>query len=154
MRTSRGFSVVELLVVLFLMAILLGWAARTFRGYQARHSARRAAEIFAQDLNVTKNAALRSRQMAVLDFDENGLSYVVRMESGDTVLHRAFGEGSEIALTSIDLELAGDTLAFDGGGLADLTGGGESLGRAVFSAGSRAYAVSFNSMGVSRIDES
>ena len=145
---------VEVLIVLLIVAVMLGWAATTFNGYQARTAAKRAAEVFVQDLNVTKNAALRSRQVAVLDFDENGLNYVVRMESGDTVLRRSFGREAEISLSALDLELSGDTLAFDGRGQADLAGAVGSLGRAVFSAGSRAYAVSFNSMGVARIDGS
>ncbi|MFH1762621.1 MAG: prepilin-type N-terminal cleavage/methylation domain-containing protein [Gemmatimonadota bacterium] len=152
MKTVRGFSLVEVLVVLLLFAVMLGFAAETFNGYLKRTTARRAAEIFVQDLNVTRNAALRSRRMAVLAFDETGLNYLIRMESGDTVLLRAFGKGAEIALSALDLEVSGDTLVFDSRGQADLTGAVGPLGRAVFSAGSRSYAVSFNSMGVSRID--
>jgi len=68
-------------------------------------------------------------------------------------LHRSFDEDAEITLSSLDLEMAGDTLIFDNRGQADLGGAVGSLGRAVFSAGSRTYAVSFNSMGVARIDE-
>ena len=139
-------------MVLLLFAIMLGFAAETFHGYLERTSAKRAAEIFVQDLNVTRNAALRSRRMAVLAFDENGLKYLVRLESGDTVLLRAFGRGAEISLSALDLEISGDTLVFDRRGQADLAGAVGPLGRAVFSAGSRSYAVSFNSMGVSRID--
>lgn len=139
-------------MVLLLFAIMLGFAAETFHGYLERTSAKRAAEIFVQDLNVTRNAALRSRRMAVLAFDEAGLKYLVRLESGDTVLLRAFGRGAEISLSALDLEISGDTLVFDRRGQADLAGALGPLGRAVFSAGSRSYAVSFNSMGVSRID--
>ena len=145
---------VEVLIVLLLVSVMLGIAAGTFNGYMARTAARKAAEMFVQDLSVTKNAALRSRRVAVLDFDESGLGYVIRMEAGDTLLRRSFGESSEISLSSLDLEVAGDTLPFDGRGQADLTGAVGSLGRAVFSAGSRSYAVSFNSMGVARIDGS
>jgi len=143
---------VEMLIVLLLVAIMLGMAAETFNGYMGRTAAKRAAEIFVQDLNVTKNAALRSRRMAVLDFDENGLNYVVRVESGDTLLRRSYGRGAEISLSSLDLEMPGDTLVFNGRGQADLTGADGPLGRAVFLAGSRSYVVSFNSMGVARID--
>ena len=153
MRPARGFSMVEVLVVLLLIAVMLGLAAETFNGYMARTAAKKAAEIFVQDLNVTKNAASRSRRIVVLDFDESRLQYVARTESGDTLFRRSFDEGGEITLSSLDLEMAGDTLFFDGRGQADLGGAMGSLGRAVFSAGSRSYAVSFNSMGVARIDE-
>ena len=152
MRTVSGYSMVEALVVLLLVAIMLGVAAETFNGYMERTSGKRAAEIFVQDLNVTKNAAVRSRRSAVLDFDENGLGYVVRVESGDTLLRRSFDESAEISLSALDLELPGDTLVFNARGQADLTGANGPLGRAVFSAGIKSYVVSFNSMGVSRID--
>lgn len=145
---------VEVLLVLLLMAVMLGVAAQAFNGYQARTVSKRAAEVFAQDIRMARNAALRARREAVLDFDESGRSYVIRMESGDTVLYRSFGEEAEIPLTSLDLEMAGDTVAFDGSGQADLTGATGPLGRAVFTAGTRSYAVSFNSMGVARIDGS
>jgi len=143
---------VEVVIVLLLVAIMLALAAGTFNGYMERTAPKRAAEIFVQDLNVTRNAALRSRGVAVLDFDEDGLNYVVRMESGDTLLLRSFGRDAGIHLSSLDLEVSGDTLVFDGRGQADLTGAVGPLGRAVFSAGSRSYVVSFNSMGVARVD--
>ena len=154
MRTRLGFSVIEVLFVLLLVAILLSWAAGTFNGYRQKTSARRAAEVFVQDLNVTKNEARRSRRKTVLDFDEVGLTYVVRLEVGDTVVSRSFKEGADIILSSMDLEMRGDSVVFDGQGQADLTGAGGALGRAVFSAGTRSFVVSFNAMGVSRIDES
>ncbi|NNM07137.1 MAG: prepilin-type N-terminal cleavage/methylation domain-containing protein [Gemmatimonadetes bacterium] len=152
MEGNRGFSVVEILVVLLLIAILLSWAAGAFNGYQQRVAARRAAEVFVQDLNVTKTEASRSRRVTVLDFDEGGLGYVVRMESGDTILRRSYDDQAEIPLTFLDLQTAGDTLAFDRQGQADLGGTGAALGRAVFSRGNTSFTVSFNSMGVARIE--
>jgi len=143
---------VELVIVLLLVAIMLTLASGAFNGYLERTAARRAAELFVQDLTVTRNAALRSRRVAVLDFDEDGLNYVARMESGDTLLFRSFGRDGGIHLSYLDLEVSGDTLVFDSRGQADLTGAVGPLGRAVFSAGSRSYVVLFNSMGVTRID--
>ena len=143
---------VEVVIVLLLVAIMLTLASGTFNGYLERTAAKMAAEVFVQDLTVTRNAALRSRRVAVLDFDEDGLNYVVRMESGDTLLLRSFGGDAGIHLSSLDLEVSGDTLVFDGRGQADLTGAVGPLGRAVFSAGSKSYVVSFNSMGVARVD--
>lgn len=154
MRPAHGFTVVEVLVALLIIAVTLALAAGTFSGYLQRSSAKRAAELFTQDLNLTKNAALRSRQPVVMVFDEEALSYVIKTAAGDTLFRRFFGGESDISLASMNLELAGDTVAFDGNGVAELGGAPGALGRAVFVAGRTSYAVSFNSMGLARVDES
>ncbi len=151
---ARGYSLIELLVVLLFAAILLTWATSTFRGYQQKAAAQRAAEVFVRDLNVTKTEASRSRRVTVLDFDESGLGYVVRSESGDTILRRFYGDEAELTLSVLDLQTAGDTLAFNRQGHAELEGSGVALGRAVFGLGNTWYTVSFNSMGVARIEGS
>ena len=139
-------------MALLIVAITLAVAARTFDGYLERSSAKRAAEIFSQDLSVTKNAALRSREDVVMEFDEANLEYLVRIGEGDTILHRFFHEGQDPALSFMDLELSGDSLVFDASGVAELGGAPGALARMVFKAGTTSYAVSFNSMGLARVD--
>ena len=136
------------------MGITLAVVATTFNRYVDRSSAKRAAEIFGQDLTVARNTAARSRQTVVMDFDEGNLSYIVRVEEGDTLLYRFFDADSDITLASLDLQITGDTVAFNSRGIADLSGAVGTLGTAVFTAGSTTYAVSFNSMGSSRVHES
>lgn len=151
MKRDAGVTLIELLVVLVIMSITLATVAVTYNSYLDRSSAKRAAEVFAQDLTVARNSASRSRQTVVVDFDEGSLSYVVRVQDGDTILYRFFDPDAELALSSIDLEIMGDTVAFNSQGIADLSGAAGSLGRAVFTAGNTTYAVSFNSMGSSRV---
>jgi hypothetical protein len=52
----------------------------------------------------------------------------------------------------MDLQVPGDTLAFDGRGVATAGSSEGALGHAVFRAGSTTFMVSFNAMGASRID--
>ncbi len=151
MKRALGFTLIELLVVLVIAAVTLAIVAVTFNRYLDRTAARRAAELFSQDLSVARGWASRSRQRVVLDFDEGGKSYRIRVQAGDTLVSRSFDGDSEIPLSSLDLQFTGDTVAFDGRGVADLSGAGGPLGRAVFTAGSTTYAVSFNSLGSSRV---
>lgn len=153
MKRGDGFTLIELLVVIIIMAISLTLVGFTFSRYLERTSAKRAAEMFRQDLTAARNTALRSRQVVVLDFDETHLGYVVRVAAGDTLFNRTFGPDATLTLSGLDLQLSGDTLAFDRRGVADLSGAGGTLGRAIFTAGTRSYVVSFNSMGSSRAGE-
>lgn len=145
---------IEILTVLVIMGVSLVLVASTFGNFLSRATAKRAAEIFGQDLTAARNVAARSRQNVVIDFDEVNLTYVVRSAAGDTLFRRIFDEDSDLHLSAIDLQFSGDTLAFGRRGMADLSGAAGTLGRAAFTAGNVTYAVSFNSMGSSRIDES
>ena len=79
--------------------------------------------------------AVRSRETVIIDFDELQVTYVVRSESGDTIVKREFSQTDEIWLDSIDLQLTGDSLV------------------ARFFAGDTGYDVSFNGMGASKVDK-
>ncbi len=152
MRGTKGFTLIELLMVIIVLAVTLTLVGFTFNRYLERTSAKRAAELFGQDLKAARNTALRSKQRVVVDFDETRLGYVVRVAAGDTLLRRSFDPEATLSLSAVDLQLSGDTVAFDRRGVADLRGGVGTLGRAIFSAGTVSYAVSFNSMGSSRVD--
>lgn len=153
-KRGAGFTLLEILVVLVILGITLAVVATTFNRYLDRSQARHAAEIFAQDLTAARNTASRSRQRVTVDFDEGNRSYLVRVEAGDTLFHRFFDDGAELTLSSLNLQMTGDSVAFNGQGIADLSGAGGTLGRAVFTSGNTTYAVSFNSMGSSRVNGS
>jgi type II secretory pathway pseudopilin PulG len=142
-----------MMVVLMIMAITLTAVATTFLYYFDRSSAKRAAEVFAQDLTGARSMAARSRQAVVMDFDEENRSYLVRVEAGDTILRRFFDGSADHTVELMDLDLDGDSLAFNSQGIADLSGSKDALGWATFNSGSYTYAVRFNSMGSSRISE-
>ena len=150
--TQLGFTVIEMLVSLILFTIALTLASVVFSGYQARTAAQRAAQVFAMDLSLARTSAVRGRKAVIVDFDEAGKSYLIRIESGDTLLERAFGRDDDIPLDALNLQLTGDSLVFDARGVGDLSGSATSLGLASFAAGATTYDVSFNVMGASRVD--
>lgn len=127
-------------------------AAGAFQGYVQRTSARRGAEVFAQDLRVARNAALSTQMTEVMRVDADGLGYVVRNLVGDTLVRRRFDGGSDILLSALRLDLPGDSVTFDARGWADLARASESVGRVTVLAGTTSRTVSFNAAGVSRIE--
>ncbi len=150
--TELGFSMVELLVSLILFTITLGLTATVFAGYQTRTAAQRAGQVFQMDLNLARASAVRRREAVIVDFDESAGSYLIRSESGDTLLRREFDRDDDIPLDSLNLQLPGDSVVFNSRGVGDLSGAASSLGIASFAAGASVYDVSFNVMGASRLD--
>lgn len=156
-RSSRkrgpGFTLLEVIVVLTVGVVIAAMGTLAFRGYFQRDSARRAAQVFAQDLVAARGFAIRSQEAVVIHFFEPTLWYqVVGQSSADEIARRRFGGGGEIDLSGITLDTAGDSLVFDPRGMADMSGAGGSLGTATFSSGAVTYTVSFNGMGASTID--
>lgn len=142
----------ELIVVLTLLLVSLAVAAASFSAYQQRTTARRAAQLFAQDLSLARSTAVRSRKAVTVAFDETNLGYEVRTDEGVEVMRRSFQSGQDLVLSALDLRFPGDSVVFDSRGVGDLSGITGSLGKAVFEAGNTSYEVSFNSMGASRVD--
>lgn len=147
MRAHRGFTLIEITVMLMVVAVSLGTAGFFLVGLTGRASARSAAQIFSRDLAQARAFATRSREAVTVYFREDSLAYRVESEGGRILLRRSFGEGDDISLTGVDLELAGDSVHFSARGLADVPG----LGTAAFRAGAETYEVRFNGTGVSRV---
>lgn len=152
-RGSPGFTILEVIVVLTIGAVIAGMGTLAFSGYFHRDSARRAAQVFAQDLVAARSYAIRSQEAVVIRFFESTLWYQVASPSSSTeIVRRRFGGAGEIELSAVTLDTAGDSLVFDARGMADMSGAGGSVGTATFSSGATTYTVSFNGMGASRID--
>jgi len=148
-----GFTLLEMVMVLTITAIGLSFAGVAFNSYYQRVSAERAAQVFAQDLTLARDWAVRSREPVVIRFYETSLWYEVEAQTSSTeVARRRFGVNADIDLSSVALDMTGDSVVFDVRGVADLTGAGGPLGVATFSSGAVSYTVSFNSMGASKID--
>jgi len=155
-RGSRGFTLLELAIVLVLAGLTLGFAGLTFSGYFQRSSARKAAQVFARDLALARSAALRARENVVIRFYESSRWYQIVTQKSDMELaRRRFGVDADVALSAIDLLMQGDTFVVNSRGIMDLSGisGGGSLGEARFAAGATEYSVYFNSMGASKVEE-
>ena len=134
--------------------IIVTLGALAFSGYFQRDSARRAAQVFAQDLVAARSFAMRSQEAVVIRFDETLMWYNVESQvTGTELARRRFGANADISLSAVDLLAAGDSVLFDARGVADLSGFGGPLGSARFSSGAVGYTVSFNGMGASKIDQ-
>jgi len=152
-RAGSGFTLIELVVVLSISAVVVTMGTLTFSGYFQRSSARRAAQVFSQDLVAARSFAVRSQDPVVIRFYESTRWYEVVVQSSSAEIGRGrFGSGGDIELSDIALDVAGDSLVFDGRGMADMSGAGGALGTARFSSGATTYTVSFNGMGASKID--
>jgi prepilin-type N-terminal cleavage/methylation domain-containing protein len=150
-----GFTLIELTVVIAISAIIMTFAGLTFSGYFQRNSARRAAQVFAQDLTSARSFAVRTQESVVIRFYEGNLWYEVETQStANEIARRRFGVNADIDLSGVTLDMAGDTLVFNSRGMADMSGAGGPLGTATFSSGATTYTVSFNGMGASKIDPS
>ena len=105
-----------MLVSLILFTIAMALTSVVFSGYQSRTAAQRAAQVFVMDLSLARTSAVRGREAVVVDFDEAGMSYCIRLESGDTIVEREFGRDDDIPLDLLNLQLTGDSLVFDARG--------------------------------------
>ena len=149
-----GFTIIELTVVVAVSAIVITIGTLSFSGYFQRNSARRAAQIFAQDLVAARSFAVRSQEPVVIRFYEGTLWYEVESQTTATeIARRRFGTNADIDLSGVTLDTTGDSLVFSTRGVADMSGAGGALGTATFSSGATTYTVSFNGMGASKIDQ-
>lgn len=152
---ARGFTFLEVVIVMVLASLVMGFAGLTFSDYFQRSSARRAAQVFARDLTLARSSAIRAREKVVVRFFESSRWYqIVALGSGTEIVRRRFGVNADIDLSAIDLLFRGDTVWFSIRGVADLSNisGSSSLGEARFSAGAERYTVSFNRMGASKVE--
>lgn len=156
MRRRDGFTLIELTVVVAIAGIVVAFGALTFSGYFQRSAARRAAQVFAQDLVVARSYAVRAQEPVILRVFEGTLWYqIVTRNSATEVVRRRFtGSSAKIDLSSLALDVSGDTLVFNSRGQIDMSGAGSALGTAAFSAGEITYEVQFNSLGASKVEES
>ncbi len=152
MRRS-GFTLIELAIVIAVAGVIVTIGTLTFSGYFQRNAARRAAQVFAQDLVAARSFAVRTQEPVVIRFYEVSLWYEVEAQSSaDEIARRRFGTNADIDLSGVTLDMTGDSLVFSARGVADLSGAAGTLGTATFSSGDVTYTVSFNGMGASKID--
>ena len=148
-RVGRGgFTLVEMLIALTLIAVATAIGASALRAYYETTVSRRAASVIAGDIAVTRSAAVKLGRNVSLVAREDSLSYVIRSDSG-TVLYprRSFDTQSELPLTSLDVQLDGDSMTFNPRGIL-ISGGTRRIDVAV---SSRGMGVEFNVLGRTRI---
>jgi len=152
LRGRSGFSLIELVVVLLVTSVTLGIGIASFQAYYNSSATRRAAELFVHDLATARATAIRERSSVTIAFNEAARSYEIRTSEGRLLLARSFAPGSEISLTVLALEVAGDSIVFSPRGVVDLSGVVGSLGVARFEAGERSAFATFNALGAAEVE--
>ncbi|MFP3947227.1 MAG: Tfp pilus assembly protein FimT/FimU [Longimicrobiales bacterium] len=153
-RSARGFTLLELTVVLTIAAVSMLVVTVVLGSFLDRSTARESARVFARDLALARAHAIQARTNVVIRFSEDELEYEVENGQGRALARRAFGPDGDLALSVLNLQTTGDSVIFNGRGILDMSGIGGSLGTATFDAGGSTYTVSFNATGASRIDDS
>jgi len=146
-----GFTLIELTVTLVIMSLTLTALAVGFNTYNRASSAKRAAEVFANDLSVGRSYAVRTRDTVKVVFSESTPSYRIESLAGDTLVERMFTASSDFKLDTLDLQATGDSIYFDRRGRIFFGGISGSIGVARFILGDAGYQVRFNVLGTSRV---
>ena len=117
-RTSeRGFTIVEMLIVVTILSLVSLMANTSFRSFRERAILNRAARVVAADMALTRSHAIRERQNVSLVADEASRTYAIRMANGDTLAVRVLDSSSDFAVDSLNVLAAGDSITFNSRGL-------------------------------------
>lgn len=150
----RGFTLLEVVIVIAMSAILMTIVVNGFSRYTRERSAQQAAILLGRDLRLARARAIGSRQDVALVVDTADRAYVIRDERGTVIARRTFAAGSEMMIESITLGLDGDSVVFNAQGVAtDMPGATGGVAEAVIGSPSKDYVVRFNATGSSRIVE-
>ncbi len=145
---DAGFSLPELLIGLAVMGFVMTVGASGLAQYREATSTTRAIRTIRADVMLARSLAIRSRSPVSLVARESLRTYVIRDALGTVFQQRVFDETSDLALTSLDVATAGDSLTFDARGIL-LTGGTPQVD---VTRRGRARSVVFNALGRSRIN--
>lgn len=115
--TERGFTLVELLIVMSIVSLSLLIANSSYITFRESSTLNRAARIVAADAALARSYAIRNRTTVSLVADEANQSYEVHDISGTVYLARQFDAASEMRLDTLDVRLPGDSLTFNSRGL-------------------------------------
>lgn len=128
MRAVRGFTLVELMVAVSVLAILASFAVPTFRQFTARQQVRAASFDLRTDLLLARSEALkRNRNVTIRPQAENDWQsgWVVVLSGDDTELRFHDGLGSKVSVDS-----SAEEIVFNGGGRVSSPAGTVQIGLA------------------------
>lgn len=117
-RTSeRGFTLVEMLIVVTILSLVSLIANTSFRNFRERATLNRAARVIAADMALTRSYAIRERQNVSLVADEASRTYAIRTAGGDTLAVRSLDSSTDLAIDSLNVLAAGDSITFNSRGM-------------------------------------
>ena len=117
-RTSEcGFTLVEMLIVVTILSLVSLIANTSFRNFRERATLNRAARVIAADVALTRSYAIRERQNVSLVADEASRTYAIRTAGGDTLAVRSLDSSTDLAIDSLNVLAAGDSITFNSRGM-------------------------------------
>ena len=117
-RTSeRGFTLVEVLIVVTILSLVSLIANTSFRNFRERATLNRAARVIAADIALTRSYAIRERQNVSLVADEASRTYAIRTAGGDTLAVRSLDSSTDLAIDSLNVLATGDSITFNSRGM-------------------------------------
>lgn len=112
-HNQRGFTIVEMLIVLSIISLAMLMANSSYITFRESSTLNRAARVIAADVALTRSYAIRHRRRVALVANEATQSYVIRDAAGTVYLNRAFDASSDMLIATLDVAVAGDSIAFN-----------------------------------------
>jgi type IV fimbrial biogenesis protein FimT len=110
-RTSRGFTLVEIMVAVGVSAILMAIAVPTMRSFIENSRIRAASESLQNGLSLARNEAVRRNER--IEFVAQVTGWVVRVPGSGTPLHDASGREGRGGLTLTIAPNGADRITYD-----------------------------------------
>lgn len=105
-RTRRGFTILELLIVIVMVSLLaavsLGRTGRILASWRVN----RAAQAMSEELQKGFALVGRNRKPVIIRFDKRTMVLSIRARTDTVYTRRSFGKESEYSLDSMDVRLA------------------------------------------------
>ncbi|MFQ5691397.1 MAG: Tfp pilus assembly protein FimT/FimU [Gemmatimonadota bacterium] len=143
---SRGFTVLELLIAVTILAVITSVGLEGYRQFREATAVEHAAKQIGADLWLTRSFAIQRRTNVSLVADEAARTYRIRDTTGVVLARRFFDRDSALPLDSLSINLAGDSVTFNARGLQVGNGAQIEVAR-----GGRARTLTMNAMGRSRV---
>ncbi len=97
-RSSTGFSLIELMVVIAIIAILLSLATLNFNQWQRKSQIERQTRELMADLNTARTESIYRKQSHALIMNTDGLGYILRRYSSPDEKRTSTVQPAEIIL--------------------------------------------------------
>lgn len=149
MKNNKGFTILELIIVIVTTAILVTFAVPSIRSWRANSSLSGDIRTLKADFEFAKSRAIRDNTNVIIQFNTGNNSYSIRRVISLTPLvldPDAFLSRSLVGTSISGSTLAGDATTFDSRGRPNNSGG------VTLSNGSRNATVSINMLGSIRIN--
>jgi prepilin-type N-terminal cleavage/methylation domain-containing protein len=131
MKSNRGFTVVEVMVVIGIIAILAAVAVPNIIGWRTKQRFLAAAGEVHEAIKMARSAAIKDNTTVVIQFQPNSFT-VLADDDDDGNPERTILSGSFLNDIAITTSFPGHLLSFNGRGLTNAVGAGITLSNAVY----------------------